>query len=158
MSTAVKTSAVPFSRKWHWPLEEFYRDLRVRYGIKMGLAGILALYVTQVLRLPHDNWAILTVLVMMNGQYVGSVAVKAILRVSGTIGGAVIGVWLVGDYTSTPTIFLPMENIADSVLAEGLASPAEVDQLVHELYDFARDPGTVISGPRVVQTLGYCPE
>ena len=79
MSTAVKTSAVPFSRKWHWPLEEFYRDLRVRFGIKMGLAGILALYVTRVLRLPHDNWAILTVLVMMNGRYIGSVAVKAIL-------------------------------------------------------------------------------
>ena len=53
---------------------------------------------------------------------------------------------------------LTMENIADSVLAEGLASPAEVDQLVHELYDFARDPDTVISGPRVVQSWGYCPE
>jgi len=53
---------------------------------------------------------------------------------------------------------LTMENIADSVLAEGLASPAEVDQLVHELYDFAHDPDTVISGPRVVQTWGYCPE
>jgi SAM-dependent methyltransferase len=53
---------------------------------------------------------------------------------------------------------LTMENIADSVLAEGLASPAEVERLVHELYEFARDPGTVISGPRVVQTWGYCPE
>ena len=52
---------------------------------------------------------------------------------------------------------LTMENIAESVLAEGLASPAEVDQLVHELYEFARDPDTVISGPRVVQTWGYCP-
>jgi hypothetical protein len=37
-------------------------DLRLRYGIKMGLAGLLALFCTQVLRLPHDNWAILTVL------------------------------------------------------------------------------------------------
>jgi uncharacterized membrane protein YccC len=108
MSTAVKTSAVPFSRKWHWPLEELFRDLRVRYGIKMGLAGILALYVTQAIRLPHDNWAILSVLVMMTGQYGGSIAVKAILRVIGTIGGAVIGVWLVGDYTSSPIIFLPL--------------------------------------------------
>jgi hypothetical protein len=32
-------------------------DLRLRYGIKMGLAGLLALFCTQVLRLPHDNWA-----------------------------------------------------------------------------------------------------
>jgi uncharacterized membrane protein YccC len=108
MSTAVKISAVPFSRRWHWPLVGLFRDLRVRYGIKIGLAGILALYLTQVLRLPHDNWAILTVLVMMTGQYVGSIAVKAILRVVGTIGGAIIGVWLVGDYTSTPMIFLPL--------------------------------------------------
>jgi len=74
----------------------------------MGLAGILALYVTQAIRLPHDNWAILSVLVMMTGQYVGSIAVKAILRVIGTIGGAVIGVWLVSDYTSSPVIFLPL--------------------------------------------------
>jgi ubiquinone/menaquinone biosynthesis C-methylase UbiE len=50
---------------------------------------------------------------------------------------------------------LTMENIADSVLAESLASPAEVDRLVQELYAFARDPNTIISGPRVIQTWGY---
>ncbi|HTD17576.1 MAG TPA: hypothetical protein VK673_20495 [Chthoniobacterales bacterium] len=49
-----------------------------------------------------------------------------------------------------------MENIGDSVLAEGLASHAEIDQLVNELYAFARDPDTLISGPRIVQTWGYC--
>lgn len=49
---------------------------------------------------------------------------------------------------------LTMENIADAVLAEGLASRAEIDRLVHELDEFARDPHTVISGPRVVQTWG----
>lgn len=74
----------------------------------MALAGILALFSTEALRLPHDNWAILTVLVMMTAQYVGSTAVRAILRVIGTIAGAVVGVWLVGDYTSTPMIFLPV--------------------------------------------------
>jgi uncharacterized membrane protein YccC len=108
MSTAFKSGADRFSLKWHWPLEELFRDLRVRYGIKMGLAGILALYLTQAIRLPHDNWAILTVLVMMTGQYGGSIAVKAILRVIGTIAGAVVGIWLVGDYTSSPMIFLPL--------------------------------------------------
>jgi uncharacterized membrane protein YccC len=74
----------------------------------MGLAGLLALFCTQVLRLPHDNWAILTVVVLMSVQFVGSIAVKAIMRVIGTIAGAVVGVWLVGDYTSTPAIFLPV--------------------------------------------------
>ena len=74
----------------------------------MGLAGTLSLYLTQVLPLPHDNWAILTVLVMMTTQYTGSIAVKAILRMVGTIAGGIVGVWLVGDYTSAPIIFLPL--------------------------------------------------
>jgi ubiquinone/menaquinone biosynthesis C-methylase UbiE len=52
---------------------------------------------------------------------------------------------------------LTMENIRDSVQAEGLASGAEVDRLVQELYEFAADPDTLISGPRIVQTWGYCP-
>jgi ubiquinone/menaquinone biosynthesis C-methylase UbiE len=52
---------------------------------------------------------------------------------------------------------LTMESIADSVLAEGLASHAEVDRLVHKLYEFAHDPNTIISGPRVMQTWGCCP-
>jgi uncharacterized membrane protein YccC len=67
---------------------------------------LLTLYVTQVLRLERPNWAVLTVLVMMNAHYVGSITLKAILRVVGTIVGALLGVWLVGDYTSTPAIFL----------------------------------------------------
>src|ERR1700738_2464378 len=58
--------------------------------------------------LPHDNWAILTVLVLMSGQFVGSITVKAIMRVMGTIAGALVGIWLVGDYTSTPAILLPV--------------------------------------------------
>jgi ubiquinone/menaquinone biosynthesis C-methylase UbiE len=50
---------------------------------------------------------------------------------------------------------LTMENIADTVLTEGLASHAEIDQLVHDLYEFARDPNTIVSGPRVIQTWGH---
>src|SRR3984885_14914321 len=83
-------------------------DLRVRYGIKMGLAGLLALFCTQVLRLPHDNWAILTVVTSLSAQFVGSIVFKAIMRVTGTIAGALLGIWLVGNYTSTPEIFLPV--------------------------------------------------
>ncbi len=47
-----------------------------------------------------------------------------------------------------------MENIADAVVADGLASQAEVAQSVTELYDFARSPRTVVSISRVVQTWG----
>jgi uncharacterized membrane protein YccC len=96
------------AQKWIWTRQDLFGDLRVQYGLKMGLAGLLALFGTQVLRLPHDNWATLTVLVLMGTRYVGSIAVKAIMRVIGTIAGGLLGVWLVGDYTSTPVIFVPV--------------------------------------------------
>lgn len=38
---------------------------------------------------------------------------------------------------------LTMENIADAVLAEGLASRPEIDEIVADLYEFAHAPGTV---------------
>ena len=97
---------VPAPTNRPWPLQGVLTDLRVRYGIKLGLAGVLALFWAEVLRLEHPNWAVLTAQVMMNSHYVGSVTLKAILRVVGTIGGALLGVWLVGDYASTPAIFL----------------------------------------------------
>jgi 2-polyprenyl-3-methyl-5-hydroxy-6-metoxy-1,4-benzoquinol methylase len=50
-----------------------------------------------------------------------------------------------------------MENIADAVIAEGLADDREVGEIVDELYDFARNPRTVVSLPRVVQVWGYKP-
>jgi uncharacterized membrane protein YccC len=100
--------AVSIALKLQWTRQDLFGDLRVRYGIKVGIAGLLALFCAQVLRLPHDSWAILTVLVLMSTQFVGSITVKAIMRVIGTIAGALVGVWLVGDYTSTPAIFLPV--------------------------------------------------
>jgi hypothetical protein len=50
---------------------------------------------------------------------------------------------------------LTMENIADAVMAEGLASPAEIDSIVAELYEFARIPGTIGCTPRIVEAWGY---
>ena len=101
------TEAVTVAPKWHWPLESALGDLRVRYGIKLGLAALLALYCALWARLEHPSWAVLTVLIMMGSHYVGSITVKAIMRVLGTIGGALVGIWLAGDYASTPAIFLP---------------------------------------------------
>src|ERR1700730_16437897 len=87
-------------------IPDIFSDLRVRYGIKLSLAAILSLYVALVLRLEHPNWAVLTALVMMNSHYVGSTSLKAILRCVGTIVGALLGIWLVGTYTSSPVLFL----------------------------------------------------
>jgi ubiquinone/menaquinone biosynthesis C-methylase UbiE len=47
-----------------------------------------------------------------------------------------------------------MESIADSILAEGLTDRHEIDRIVAELYEFAHDPGTLMSLPRVVQAWG----
>ncbi|MGE5192986.1 MAG: methyltransferase domain-containing protein, partial [Deltaproteobacteria bacterium] len=50
-----------------------------------------------------------------------------------------------------------MENIADAVVADGLASQAEVEKIIAELYEFARSPRTVVSISRIVQTWGRKP-
>ncbi|MBW0001147.1 MAG: FUSC family protein [Verrucomicrobia bacterium] len=81
-------------------------DLRVRFGIKMGLAMILALWIAQLFRLPYPNWSILAVLVLMNAHFVGAIANKALMRALGTLIGALIGVWVVGDFGNTPWAFL----------------------------------------------------
>lgn len=52
---------------------------------------------------------------------------------------------------------LTMENIAETVLADGLATSGEIDDVVRELYDFAADENTVAGVPRVVQAWGRRP-
>ncbi len=53
---------------------------------------------------------------------------------------------------------ITMQNIADAVIAEGLATPAEIEQIVAELYDYARTPGTIGSTPRIVEAWGRNPK
>ncbi len=50
---------------------------------------------------------------------------------------------------------ITMENIADAVVSEGLAPATEVHQIVEQLYDFARTPGSLLSLPRIVEAWGY---
>jgi hypothetical protein len=47
-----------------------------------------------------------------------------------------------------------MEAIAESVLAAGLATRAEIAAIVAELYRLGRDETTVMSIPRIVQSWG----
>jgi hypothetical protein len=49
---------------------------------------------------------------------------------------------------------LTVENIAASVMEDGLATSAEMDRIIADLYAFARDPHTVMSIPRVIQAWG----
>jgi len=52
---------------------------------------------------------------------------------------------------------LTMENIADAVIAEGLATAEEIDRIVAELYAFANMPGTLGSTPRIFEAWGSQP-
>jgi ubiquinone/menaquinone biosynthesis C-methylase UbiE len=50
---------------------------------------------------------------------------------------------------------LTMRNAADAVVADGLATLAEVDRIVADLEAFAEDPTTLAGVARVVQAWGY---
>lgn len=52
---------------------------------------------------------------------------------------------------------LTMENIADAVLADELATRDEIDEIVRELYEYAANPMTVAGVPRIVQAWGRKP-
>jgi SAM-dependent methyltransferase len=52
---------------------------------------------------------------------------------------------------------ITLENIADAVLADGLAARQEIDGLIQDLTRFAENPRTVAGVPRVVQAWGRRP-
>jgi 2-polyprenyl-3-methyl-5-hydroxy-6-metoxy-1,4-benzoquinol methylase len=52
---------------------------------------------------------------------------------------------------------LTMESIADAVVAEGLATAAEIERIVADLYDFANTPGTLGSTPRIFEAWATQP-
>lgn len=49
---------------------------------------------------------------------------------------------------------ITMENIADAVIKERLASRDEIDRIVRELYEFAENPRTLAGVPRIFQLWG----
>ncbi len=51
-------------------------------------------------------------------------------------------------------ICVTLERIVTSVLEDGLATPAELERTIAELETFARDPATILGGPRVFQAWG----
>jgi SAM-dependent methyltransferase len=51
-------------------------------------------------------------------------------------------------------MLLTLERIWQSILEEGVASPADLEQIDAQLRDFCDDPTTVMSVPRVVQAWG----
>ena len=83
-----------------------FADPKAIFGIKLGLAGLLALYLSLLIGLEYAKWALFTVLVLAPAQYVGAIAQRSIARVVGTIIGGFVGVWLVGSYEQDRLFFL----------------------------------------------------
>jgi uncharacterized membrane protein YccC len=85
---------------------EWWDRIFILHALKVGLAGVLALFVAEALRLQYPQWSLFTVMVLMVVQYPGSIALKSLFRFVGTLVGASLGVWLVSDYLSAPVLFL----------------------------------------------------
>ena len=108
MSTAANTYQRRLPALWD-VAKDFYAvfaDPKTRFGIKLGLAGLLCVYLSQLIRLGHANWALFTVLVLAPGQYVGAIGPRSVARVVGTVIGGFVGVWLVGNYEQDRLFFL----------------------------------------------------
>lgn len=108
MSTAVKSYSrrLPDLRDVSRKFAAVFGDPKTLFGIKLGLAGLLSVYLSQLIRLGHANWALFTVLVLAPAQYVGAIAQRSVARVVGTVIGGFVGVWLVGNDEQDRLFFL----------------------------------------------------
>ena len=53
-------------------------------------------------------------------------------------------------------ICVTLEKISDAILQDGLATAEELSGTIEQLNTFARNPRTILGGPRVFQTWGRC--
>lgn len=84
----------------------FYRDRAIRHGIKCGLAGILAIYIAELMRLPSPGSSLITVFMLMFAQYVGAIADKSLMRFAGTVVGGILGYLFCGSLQQSPVLFV----------------------------------------------------
>ena len=80
----------------------WFENVPLQQGLKMAVAGMLAFHVALWQGLRNPQWCIFTVVVLTIAQYVGAIVEKSLLRVIGTVVGALLGIWLVGNHGSEP--------------------------------------------------------
>lgn len=90
------------------PAGRGFADPAFRYGLKFGLAGVLAVYISLWARLDKPGWALFTVFVLMIAQYVGAIAEKSIFRLLGTVVGGGAGYLITGAFEQDPLVFLTL--------------------------------------------------
>ena len=69
---------------------EWWDHIFMLHALKVGLAGVLALFVAEALRLQYPQWPLFTAMVLMMVRYPGSIA---LFRFVGTLVCARLGVW-----------------------------------------------------------------
>ena len=84
----------------------WFENVPLQQGLKMAVGGMLAFYVALWQGLRNPQWCIFTVVVLTIAQYVGAIAEKSLLRVIGTVVGALLGIWLVGNHGSEPLFMM----------------------------------------------------
>ena len=84
----------------------WFENVPLQQGLKMAVAGMLAFHVALWQGLRNPQWCIFTVVVLTLAQYVGAIAEKSLLRVIGTVVGALLGIWLVGNHGSEPLFMM----------------------------------------------------
>jgi uncharacterized membrane protein YccC len=84
----------------------WFENVPLQQGLKMAIAGILAFYVALWQGLRNPQWCIFTVVVLTAAQYVGAIVEKSLLRAIGTVIGALVGIWLVGNHANEPIFMM----------------------------------------------------
>ena len=77
-----------------------------RTGLKLALAGCLALFFSLLMRLDEPSWAVTTAFVLSTPRFVGAIVEKTVFRIFGAIGGAVLGYVITGSLEQWPVLFL----------------------------------------------------
>lgn len=88
-----------------------FSDPAFRYGLKFGLAGVLAVFLALLIRLQMPTWALFTVFVLMIAQYVGAIAEKSVFRIIGTVIGAVLGYLITAAFEQQPFVYLTIVGL-----------------------------------------------
>lgn len=73
----------------------------IRHGIKVGLASVLAYYVTGLMNLPYGFWAVITTVIVMQMHVADSIHM-CLYRFTGTAIGAIIGIIAIMIFPPTP--------------------------------------------------------
>jgi ubiquinone/menaquinone biosynthesis C-methylase UbiE len=50
--------------------------------------------------------------------------------------------------------WITLDNIKDSIVQDGLAAPAAIDQVLNDMARYLDDPSTLVTSPRIFQVIG----